>query len=182
MRKEYAARLRALCECAVFLSCAMVLSYIESLFPLPLPLPGIKPGLANAAVLTLLLCRPAGYALAVSLARVVLSGLLFGNLSGFAMSFAGAVFSFAVSYILKRAGVFGAPGISVGGAAAHNTAQVAVCAVITGSAAVFYYLPALLLAAIPTGLVTGFTAWGIQKRVRAGGRAAKEDTEKTGVH
>ena len=39
MRKEYAARLRALCECAVFLSCAMVLSYIESLFPLPIPLP-----------------------------------------------------------------------------------------------------------------------------------------------
>ena len=108
MRKEYSARLRALCECAVFLSCAMVLSYIESLFPLPIPLPGIKLGLANAAVLTLLLCRPAGYALAVSLARVVLSGLLFGNLSGFAMSFAGAVFSFAVSYILKRAGVFGA--------------------------------------------------------------------------
>ena len=140
-------------------------------------------GLANAAVLTLLLCRPAGYALAVSLARVVLSGLLFGNLSGFAMSFAGAVCSFAVSYILKRAGVFGAPGISVGGAAAHNTAQVAVCAVITGSAAVFYYLPALLLAAIPTGLITGFTAWGIQKRLaRAGGRAAKEDAEKTGVH
>ncbi len=69
MRKEYAARLRALCECAVFLSCAMVLSYIESLFPLPIPLPGIKLGLANAAVLTLLLCRPAGYALAVSLAR-----------------------------------------------------------------------------------------------------------------
>ena len=179
MRKEYNARLRALCECAMFLSWAMVLSYIESLFPLPIPLPGIKLGLANAAVLTLLLCRPAGYALAVSLMRVVLSGLLFGNLSGFAMSFAGAVFSFAVSYILKRAGVFGAPGISVGGAAAHNTA---VCAVITGSAAVFYYLPALLLAAIPTGLITGFTAWGIQKRVRAGGRAAKEDTEKTGVH
>ena len=96
MRKEYSARLRALCECAVFLSCAMVLSYIESLFPLPIPLPGIKLGLANAAVLTLLLCRPAGYALAVSLARVVLSGLLFGNLSGFAMSFAGAPLQYPI--------------------------------------------------------------------------------------
>ena len=43
--------MRRLVLCALLASGALVLSYVESLFPLPLPLPGARLGLGNAMVL-----------------------------------------------------------------------------------------------------------------------------------
>ena len=46
---------RRLVLCALLASGALVLSYVESLFPLPLPLPGARLWLGNAMVLLALL-------------------------------------------------------------------------------------------------------------------------------
>ena len=43
-----------LAETAVFTALAFIFSYIESLFPLPIPFPGIKLGLANLIIVLLL--------------------------------------------------------------------------------------------------------------------------------
>lgn len=37
-------------ELAIFTAIAFIFSYIESLFPLPIPFPGIKLGLANLVI------------------------------------------------------------------------------------------------------------------------------------
>ena len=48
--------IKKLCYLALFCAIAIVLSYIESLIPLYLGVPGAKLGLANVVTLTLLLC------------------------------------------------------------------------------------------------------------------------------
>ena len=40
--------------CGVLTALAMIFSYIESVIPIPLPVPGIKLGVANIAVITIL--------------------------------------------------------------------------------------------------------------------------------
>ena len=169
-------------QCAVFLSCAMVLSYIESLFPPSDSAAGDKAGACQCRGAYAAAVPPCGLCFGRIAGARGFERAALGNLSGFAMSFCrGGVLLCSILYIkagrgIRRAGYIG---WRRGGA---NTAQVAVCAVITGSAAVFTICRHCCLRQFPTGLITGFTAWGIQKRVRAGGRAAKEDTEKTGVH
>ena len=42
---------RSVAELGILLVLAMIFSYLETLFPVPLPLPGIKLGFANIAVI-----------------------------------------------------------------------------------------------------------------------------------
>ena len=50
-RNNYALRTKKLALSAILAAMAMILSYIEALFPLPVPIPGIKLGLANLVIL-----------------------------------------------------------------------------------------------------------------------------------
>ena len=61
---------------------ALLLSFLETLLPMPVPVPGIKLGLANLVVLFLLLHAGPRQALTLSLSRVLLSALLFSGFSG----------------------------------------------------------------------------------------------------
>ena len=80
---------------------AMIMSYIESLFPLNLAVPGIKMGLANIVIIFLLYRVGFSSACIVSLIRVFLVSMLFGNVMMMAYSIAGAVLSLAVMFVLK---------------------------------------------------------------------------------
>ena len=57
--------------------------------------------------------------------------------------------------LLSRSRRLSLYGVSVGGAAAHNSGQVLAAILTLGSAAPLAYLPVLLVVAIPTGTVTG---------------------------
>ena len=61
------------------LALALILSYVESLLPLTIGIPGVKLGLANLAVLLTLYAFGWKMALELNVLRVVLSGFLFGN-------------------------------------------------------------------------------------------------------
>ena len=63
------------------LALSLIMSYIESLLPLAVGIPGIKLGLPNLIVVLLLYSYGGKEAFAVNLLRIVLSGFLFGNLS-----------------------------------------------------------------------------------------------------
>lgn len=81
------------------------LSWLELLLP-SIGIPGAKLGVANLAVLAALyLCSPVEAAL-VSLVRIVLSWLLFGNLTGLIYSLCGGALSLAVMIILKSGTAF----------------------------------------------------------------------------
>lgn len=58
------------------------------------------------------------------------------------------------------------PAVSAAGAVAHNIGQTAVAAAVYKSAAVLFYLPALVLGGIASGLFTGIIAMVILRRIK----------------
>mgnify|MGYP000579767114 CR=1 FL=1 len=85
---------------------AMIFSYIESLIPIPLPVPGVKLGIANIAIISVLYLLGSGQALLVNLLRITLTAVLFGNFNSFLFSMAGGMLSLLVMVILKKSGHF----------------------------------------------------------------------------
>ncbi|MFV0466180.1 MAG: Gx transporter family protein [Lachnospiraceae bacterium] len=145
---------------------AFILSYIESIIPLPIPVPGIKIGLANLVVITALYLMGPGDALILSLLRVVLVGFTFGNMSTMMFSLAGGLLSWLVMVLAKRSKVFSMTGVSILGGISHNIGQILVAIVVLNTATLVYYLPFLILSGLVTGTVIGILGAIITKRVQ----------------
>ena len=140
---------------AVSVAAALIISYVESLFPLSVAVPGIRLGLANIVIVFILFKLDWKYATAVSAVRVLLAGLLFGNFASMAYSAAGAVLALAVMILLKKSSRFSAAGVSCGGAVAHNIGQILMAMLLLDTAQIVYYLPVLLISGVVTGLAVG---------------------------
>lgn len=143
---------------ALFTGAAILFGYVETLLPIPLPVPGMKLGLANIAILAVLYTQGSGMAVAVDIVRIVLNGLLFTGLYSFLFSLAGGAVSLLVMILLKRTGKFGMTGVSVAGAVSHQFGQILVAIPLLGSDAVAGLFPILGAFAIGTGLVIGLTS------------------------
>ena len=115
-------------ELAIFTAIAFIFSYIESLFPLPIPFPGIKLGLANLVIVLVLYKNGFCQALSVSIVRGLLNAFTFGSLFGFLYSLAGSVLSLIIMNLLKNKTHLhiSAFGVSVAGGITHNIGQFAV--------------------------------------------------------
>lgn len=144
---------------------AMILSYLESLVPLSFAVPGIKMGLANLVILFLLYRQGLLDACIVSLIRVVLSSLLFGNAMSLIYSLAGAVLSLAVMTLLKKWDRFSCVGVSVAGGIFHNIGQILAAVLLLETTQIAYYLPVLLISGIVTGTVIGLVAAILIRRI-----------------
>lgn len=151
---------------ALLTALALALSWLESLIPLPAALPGVKLGLANLAVVFALYRMGAGEAALVSLLRVTLVSMSFGNAYSFAYSLAGAALSLGVMALMKRTGRFTLRGVSIAGGVSHNVGQILVAAVVLGGGWIAYYLPALVAAGAVTGLCVGAAGAVLVERVR----------------
>lgn len=143
---------------AMTVAVAMVLSFVESQIPAFVAVPGVKIGLANLAVIFSLFVFGWREALAVSLVRVLLVSLLFGNAVGWLYSLSGALLSFLVMLALRGTGKFSVLGISVAGGVFHNIGQIAAAMVVLRSEGVLYYLPPLLLSGTIAGAVIGIAS------------------------
>lgn len=149
----------------VLTSISLIFSYIESLFPVFIPVPGIKLGLANIVVLLTLLLFGVAEAFAVGIVRILLSALLFGNLISLFMAFSGFLASFCFMVILKKSGKFSVPGISVGGGVLHNFGQLLAAFIYIGNRGLFSLSLYFTIFGILTGLITGFLCKMIYERV-----------------
>lgn len=136
---------------------ALILSWIETFLPLPLPVPGAKIGLANLITLLSLYTLSVPSVFFILCARILLSGFLFGSLSSILYALAGGMLSFAVMVFLYRSKhSFSLIFISMIGAMAHNTGQLIIASAVVESKTLFiYYFPFLLIVAVPAGLITG---------------------------
>ena len=143
---------------ALMICIALVLSYVERFFIIPIPIVGIKLGLANLAVIVSLYLYNEADACIVSVMRVFLAVFLLGNVSGFLFSLGGAILSLAVMCLAKRVDFFSLTGTSILGAIFHNIGQILVCAVITQTMGVLFYLPVLIIAGAVCGLLNGTVA------------------------
>ena len=141
---------------AILAALALALSYVEGMFPLPVPLLGFKLGLANIVTLFALYTLGAPSALAILLVRVLLGAMFAGNASALIYSLLGGACAMGAMTALSRWDRLSVYGVSVGGAAAHNIGQVAAAMLTLGSAAPLAYLPILLIVAVFSGALTGF--------------------------
>ena len=142
----------------LFAALAILMSYVEFLIPVPVPIPGVKLGLANSIVLLMLYVLDAKSAFFVSLIRVLLSGLLFAGFAGTLYSLAGALCSLAVMVLLQKTGRCSVIGVSVAGGIFHNVGQIAVAALVVQNVRMAYYLPFLLVSGVVTGILIGIVA------------------------
>ena len=78
---SYALRTKRLSLSAILAAMAMILSYIEALIPMPVPVPGIKLGLANLIVIIAIYKLGFKYAFIINCVRILTAGLpLYGSL------------------------------------------------------------------------------------------------------
>ena len=151
----------------VFTSLALIFSYVELLIPINFGIPGMKLGLANLLVVILLYKGCPRDALLLSVIRILLSGLIFGNMFSIFYSLGGGLLSLAVMVFLKKTGQFTVAGISIGGGASHNVGQLLVAMFVVQTYQVGYYLPVLLIAGVITGAVIGILSAEVLKRTQS---------------
>ena len=101
----------------------------------------------------------------LSVVRVLLSGLLFGNYFSIIYSLAGGILSLSAMALLKRNGGFSVMGVSIAGGVFHNIGQLAVAMLVVETFSVVYYVPVLLVAGMFTGLLIGIAANEMLKRL-----------------
>lgn len=142
----------------VMTSLSLVLGYVEHLVPLPVGIYGIKLGLANLAVITVLYLFDSKTAIGINIVRIALSSLLFGNAVSLAYSLCGGVVSSAVMIAAKRLRGLGVGGVSICGGVAHNVAQLSVAIILVDNLKIAFYLPVLLAVGALTGALVGVCA------------------------
>ena len=133
---------------------AFALSFLETLIPFNVGIPGVKLGLANLVVVVALYTMKPYQAFAIALIRIVLAGLTFGNFYSLAYSLCGGLLSFALMLLAKKTRL-SVTGVSMLGGVSHNIGQIIAAAVIMSTVRIVYYLPVLLISGLVTGLLIG---------------------------
>ena len=135
---------------------ALILSYVEVMLP-PIfaAVPGIKIGLANICIVFALYRFGVLDAVTISLVRLIIVALLFGNPMTFIYSLAGAALSLAVMAILKRVDFMSGVGVSVAGGIMHNVGQVLVAMILLRTAEIGYYMIVLTFTGVISGVFVG---------------------------
>ena len=144
---------------------AMILSFVESQIPALVAIPGIKVGLPNLVMVFLLYRVGWKETVIVSVLRIVLVSILFGNVQTLTFSVAGAVVSLLGMILLKKTNLFSCITVSIVGGVLHNVGQIAAACFWTQTAEVVLYLPVLLISGTVAGAVIGLIAGMLVKRL-----------------
>ncbi len=150
---------------SLLVSVAMVLSYLESLIPVFIAVPGVKAGFSNIATLFALYSLGSVGAVSVSLIRVILSSLLFGNLEMMIYSLFGAALSLLFMIVLKKIGIFSIIGISTVGGVMHNAGQIIAASILLRNSGILYYFVPLVISGTAAGVVIGYVSGLMLKRL-----------------
>ncbi len=139
----------------VFAALAIIVGYIEMMFPLPVAIPGVKLGLANVVVLAAIYLMGVKDGFFISLIRILISALLFKGFGSLIFSASGAVFSFIVMAAVYRFKSVSPVGVSILGGIFHNVGQLVAAGIVINNLKIVYYVPVLLISGVITGLLTG---------------------------
>ena len=142
----------------------LIIGYIEFLIPIPLGIPGVKPGFANIVIVWALYSLGPWEALIMNGMRMFLSGFLFGNFSMILYSLAGAAVSFLCMCLAKKSGLFSMTGVSMIGGVMHNMGQLLVAMAVLETVSLVYYGPVRLAAGVLAGLLMGMVSGVVLKR------------------
>ncbi len=142
----------------LFLAISLVISYIEAILPPLSGIPGVKPGLSNIVTLITLKLFGKKDAFIVLIARILLSGLLFGNAFSFVFSLSGGLLAMAVMSVSIGLEKLSLMGVSMLGGVFHNLGQLAAAAFLIKQLKIAYYGPVLMVSGLIAGALTGFIA------------------------
>ena len=165
MAKNEKERARKVALYGILIALAMVMSFIETLIPIPMPVPGIKLGLANLVTITGLYLVGIPGTICVTIMRVVLVGLTFGNPYSMIYGLSGSLLSLLVMAAARKYNWFSQVGISILGGVFHNIGQVTFAAFIVQTVGVYVYLPTLLIAGCIAGAVIGIIGGIVTSRL-----------------
>lgn len=157
-------------EIIIFSGIASAVYMAES--AIPMPLPGVKLGLANSISLFLLYRDGLSFALYVFFIRLFATSLFTGSFlsPAFVLALSGGLSSLLVMYsaisfqkMIKNE-LLSVYGVSILGAVTHNVAQyAAVYILIFTEPGLIYYVSVLLVSGILSGLATGRIAQSLLK-------------------
>jgi heptaprenyl diphosphate synthase len=151
---------------SAIIAVAMILSYVESLIPAFVAVPGVKIGLSNIATVFALYALGWPYAICVSVVRVFLSALLFGNFVSLIYSLSGAALALLAMILFKKLDIFSSVGVSVAGGICHNAGQIIAACLVMETAAISLYLIPLVISGTIAGVVIGVIAGNLVERVK----------------
>ena len=144
-----------LVKMALLLAFALVINYLESLVPLPIPLPGVKIGLANCIGLMVLYCFSKRDYVFFNVVKVLMVALVrtgFGT--AFFISVLGTLLSTVMTLLIYRFTKASIYGLSIVGALFHSLGQVLMVMLLYNNVYMINYLPVLEIISIISGCLT----------------------------
>lgn len=150
----------------LFVALAFVFSYVEFLMPISIGIPGVKLGLANLVVIAAIYTIGEKDALLLSVIRIVLVALTFGNFANLIYSIVGGLLSFGVMVLAKKTGHFSVIGVSTLGGVFHNVGQILVAMLLLETSKLIYYLPVLIIAGTVSGVLIGILGGMVTVRIQ----------------
>ena len=157
--------IRQITTMGMLVALAMVLGFVETLIPINLGIPGMKLGLANIVVVIALFLFDVKTAVVVSILRIILMAMTFGNMSMMFYSIAGASLSLLSMIAISKIKSFSLISISIVGGIMHNVGQIICAAFVVRTNGVFTYLPVLMIAGLVSGALIGIVAGLISVRL-----------------
>lgn len=140
---------------AMLFATAIVLSVIEGMIPMPIPVPGVRFGLSNIVVMYALFFIDIKSAASIAILKGLFAMLTRGTVAGI-LSLTGGLFSVGIMVllliILREKGTYFL--YSILGALFHNIGQFVAISIIYSNIGLWYYLPVLLVSGILAGIIT----------------------------
>ena len=153
---------------ALFSAAAITIYFLEMLIPKPVPF--LKLGLANVFVLLFLANKLYKEGFLILFSKSIIGGILTGTLVSptTVLSLGGGLLSYVVMLFVLQTGIpFSIVGISIFGAVSHNIAQIfLVYLLLIQNTSIFYLLPILLLLGVATGLLSGYLAFLLERKLK----------------
>ena len=144
---------------ALLTAVALIMFTVEAQLPAPVPIPGVKLGLANIITVYAMFALGPWDALGILLTRIFLGSIFSGAMVTLLYSLSGGLLCYLVMIPLRRILTLRQIWVcSIIGAVFHNIGQTLMAFCILQSAAVAIYLPLLMLSGIITGAFTGLCA------------------------
>jgi heptaprenyl diphosphate synthase len=157
---------RRLTRIGLLAAAAVVLFVFEGLAPRPLP--WMKLGLGNLPVMLALMGYGPLAALAVSVLKLFIGGLLSGSLANpaFFIGAGAGMCSWLVMSVARALGksIFSAVGLGIWGALTHQLAQLALAYIYIGQWGMWTLLPVALLGGLISGILIGLLAHWVHDR------------------
>lgn len=156
---------RKLTTMALLSAIALTIFIIEAQIPTPVPIPGIKLGLANIVTVYAVYALGAKEGAAILFVRIFLGAVFSGNFGTIFYSAAGGALAMlttiGLKFVLRENQLWITGCLS---AIAHSMGQMIVAVWATGTPSLLIYLPVLIVCSVIAGIFTGLCAQLLVKR------------------